>query len=65
MMITIDKITFAAAHMKEMIAFCAEVFDIELKPVEMFERTLYTGKLGKMELLFCPKDLAQAWQMAG
>lgn len=56
---TIDKITFAVGKMEEMVAFYTGMFDMKFKSFDAYESTLYTGKLGDMELLFCPKEVAR------
>jgi catechol 2,3-dioxygenase-like lactoylglutathione lyase family enzyme len=54
----IDKITIAVDSMERMVAFYSTVLGIEFSERELFERKLYGGRFGDIELLFCPKDLA-------
>lgn len=48
----IDKVTIAVGAMEAMVTFYAAVLGIELTPREMFERTLYAGRLGHVERIW-------------
>ncbi len=54
----IDRVTIAVGSMEAMVTFYAAALGIELTPREMFERTLFMGRFGDVELLLCPRDLA-------
>ena len=55
----IDKLTIAVDSMEAMVSFYAAILDVEFSPVEMFGETLYAGHFGALELLMCPRELAQ------
>lgn len=57
-MIKIDKITMAVGDMDAMRHFYASTFGIQFHPFTLAERELFTGQLGEMEFMLCPKDLA-------
>jgi predicted enzyme related to lactoylglutathione lyase len=58
-MITVDKITIAVGRMDEMVEFYEKVFGISFRAFEAFGGQLNTAKMGSMELLLCPKKIAQ------
>src|ERR1041385_6725997 len=58
--VKIDKITIAVtdAKLKETASFYSKTFGAQLKSFEVQGKTLYSGSLGGLELMLCPKDLA-------
>ena len=54
----IEGLTMAVTKMDEMIAFYSAVFSIEFQAREMYGRILYSTSWGRLQLLFCPADLA-------
>jgi len=60
MAVKIDKITLAVSEskLKTCVAFYSKALGAELKSFEVQGKTLYSGSLGGLELLLCPKELA-------
>ncbi len=57
-MVLIDKITLAVNKIDETRNFYGAVFGVDFMPLELAGYQLYSGKLGKMELMLCPSELA-------
>ncbi len=57
-MVSIDKIVIAVGKPEAMAKFYTEVFGARLKGIEMQGSTLYSGSLGNLELILCPKSIA-------
>jgi len=53
----VDKFTIAVTDMEGMVAFYNAVFDAGLTPIP--DTPFYAGKLGAMQLLFCPNTITQ------
>lgn len=58
-MISVDKITLAVDNMAAMRNFYGGALGVSFVAVEMYGRQLYQSKSGSIEILLCPKDLAQ------
>jgi predicted enzyme related to lactoylglutathione lyase len=56
--VSIDKVTIAVTHPEEMAAFYSKTFGAELKSSDMQGMKFFSGKLGNIELLLCPKEVA-------
>lgn len=54
----VASMTIAVTQMKAMVNFYTQVFGIEFKANENYGITLYNGKLGEINLQFCPADIA-------
>lgn len=52
-------ITIAVTDMAGMVAFYEAVFSIQFSEFQQFGSTLYRGKWGDLELLFCPASIAR------
>ena len=60
MVLGIDRVTIAVNDMDAMVDFYNSVFGAGLRPVEPSgEFTFYMGKLGQLELFFCPNLITQ------
>jgi predicted enzyme related to lactoylglutathione lyase len=55
----ITGLTIAVTRMEAMLAFYSSVFGIKFQAKEMYGSTLYSGRWGQLELLFCPAEIAQ------
>ncbi|MEZ5058399.1 MAG: VOC family protein [Saprospiraceae bacterium] len=55
----ITGLTIAVTNMEAMLAFYSSVFDIKFQAKEMYGSTLYSGRWGQLEVLFCPAEIAQ------
>ena len=53
-----DKITIAVGDMQKMIPFYEGLLSTTFQSFERFGGTLYGGRAGDLELLFCPKEIA-------
>lgn len=54
----LEGLTIAVTNMSEMLKFYENVFQIKFLEKAMYGSTLYTGKWGEMQLLFCPAEIA-------
>ncbi len=60
MVLGVDRVTIAVNDVPAMVDFYNTVFGADLLPVEPGgEFTFYTGKLGQLELFFCPNLITQ------
>ena len=57
-MIHIDKITIAVENIKKVANFYSKTFNIQLKEIDCGEFSMYAGKMGNIQILFCPKSIA-------
>lgn len=48
----------AVTRMSETKRFYSSLLGVKFEPIEFAQRTLYSAKIGGIELLLCPKDLA-------
>ncbi|MEO9871690.1 VOC family protein [Ekhidna sp.] len=55
----IRKMTIAATDITKMVTFYNEVFESNLSQLKLDNFTLYAGKLGEIDLLICPNELAK------
>ncbi|MEQ8423388.1 MAG: VOC family protein [Cyclobacteriaceae bacterium] len=55
----IEGMTMAVTIMKPMLDFYSGVFDVSFTEKSMFNSKLYQGKLGDLNLLFCPAEVAR------
>jgi len=54
----IDRITMAITNMEEMVQFYQNVLPLKLYPEVRGDYTIYLGKVGDVEIIFCPKEIA-------
>jgi predicted enzyme related to lactoylglutathione lyase len=54
----ISQITIAVTDMDAMVKFYENVFGIKLKSFDAYGSTLYSGKMGEIVLMLCPKEIA-------
>lgn len=52
------KIDLATGRLSEMVEFYTNTFAIEFKTVPVGEASLYSGRLGELEMLLAPKELS-------
>lgn len=53
------RVTMAVERMLEMVHFYNAVFDAGLSPLGSSDLPLYKGRLGDLDLLFCPNEILQ------
>ncbi len=54
----IDKITIAVAKMEQMRGFYTKAFNVNFNEIDCGDFSMWIGKLGDIQLLLCPKDIA-------
>lgn len=54
----IDKITVAVDKMEDMVAFYGSLFNTSFQDLDLYGEKLFAGKIGDIEVLFCPKHIA-------
>ncbi len=57
-MVSVDKVVIAVGKPEAMAKFYTEVFGAKLQGMAMQGTTLYSGTLGNLELVLCPKEIA-------
>ncbi len=57
-MVHIDKITIAIENIKQTVEFYSKTFCIDLNEIDCGDFKMYIGKIGDIQMLFCPKSIA-------
>lgn len=55
----VSKITIAVNRVAEMVQFYNEALGAKLLPTPVNDYTFFKGKLGNLDLMFCPNELLQ------
>jgi len=55
----IEGMTVAITHMDQMVRFYSKIFGIDFREKQMYGATLYEGRWGGFNLLFCPAEIAR------
>jgi predicted enzyme related to lactoylglutathione lyase len=56
--LNLSSITISVNNMAEMVLFYNNMFDTKMTPFEAYEHTFYEGKLGGLEIVFCPMEVS-------